>query len=132
MNLTLSAGVFGLSYLWGTKRITQECWAAVSWGKESWEHGHKLVQKGKDSGIDLDSISGSSIYQFGSNVTGNQRGREGERKTTVISEISGDGRNKKINSTTTTSTSGFQRSNTLPVRTPDRFGTSSSFGNVME
>ncbi|KAH8920176.1 glycosyltransferase family 57 protein [Atractiella rhizophila] len=31
LNLTLSTAVFGLSFLWGSKRVAQECWAATSW-----------------------------------------------------------------------------------------------------
>ncbi|GJN94359.1 hypothetical protein Rhopal_007433-T1 [Rhodotorula paludigena] len=45
LNLTLSAGVFGLAWLWATKRLTQEAWAlgGIGFGEGTFSSGRRLA-----------------------------------------------------------------------------------------
>jgi alpha-1,3-glucosyltransferase len=49
LNLTLSAGVLGLAWLWATKRLTQEAWAlgglGMGFGGGAREEADRKVEK---------------------------------------------------------------------------------------
>lgn len=69
MNLTLSAAVFALGFLWATKRSVQEGWAVVGLEMTSSTHKKSLNESQSRKGIARErSMNGStrSVSEIGS------------------------------------------------------------------